>query len=132
MSISRYTSTSAGALPSAAADDVLEYGEEAIFRNGEGGYYDGSREKGNLYGDFRTQYISGRVRRTGQEDAFTEQYLRDHYDKPSKTYTYFNTVPYSGTFIGAVEATSAASSKKPLKSALPVDISRLIFCIYLF
>ncbi len=74
-------------------DEILaaleEYGEEAIFRNGEGGYYDGSREKGNLYGDFRTQYISGRVRRTGQEDAFTEQYLRDHYDKPSKTYTYF-------------------------------------------
>ncbi len=29
------------------------------------------------------------MRRTGQEDAFTEQYLRDHYDKPSKTYTYF-------------------------------------------
>lgn len=66
-----------------------EYGEEAIFRNGEGGYYDGSGEKGNIYGDFRTQFVSGRVRRTGQEDAFTEQYLRDHYDKPSKTYTYF-------------------------------------------
>lgn len=66
-----------------------EYGEEAIFRNGAGGYYDGSREKGNLYGDFRTQYVSGKVRRTGNEDAFTEQYLRDHYDKPSKTYTYF-------------------------------------------
>lgn len=74
-------------------DEILaaleEYGEEAIFRNGEGGYYDGSGKKGNLYGDFRTQYISGKVRRTGQEDAFTEQYLRDHYDKPSKTYTYF-------------------------------------------
>lgn len=74
-------------------DEVIaaleEYGEEAIFRNGEGGYYDGSREKGNIYGDFRTLYISGRVPRTGQEDAFTEQYLRDHYDKPSKTYTYF-------------------------------------------
>lgn len=74
-------------------DEVIavleEYGEEAIFRNGEGGYYDGSREEGNIYGDFRTLYISGRVPRTGQEDAFTEQYLRDHYDKPSKTYTYF-------------------------------------------
>lgn len=74
-------------------DEVIaaleEYGEEAVFRNGEGGYYDGSREKGNIYGDFRTLYISGRVPRTGQEDAFTEQYLRDHYDKPSKTYTYF-------------------------------------------
>lgn len=64
-----------------------EYGEEAVFRNGEGGYYDGY--SGNHYGDFRTQYVSGKVRRTGQEDAFTEQYLRDHYDKPSKTYTYF-------------------------------------------
>ena len=64
-----------------------EYGEEAIFRNGEGGYYDGN--SGSYYGDFHTRYVSGKVRRTGQEDAFTEQYLRDHYDKPSKTYTYF-------------------------------------------
>lgn len=68
---------------------LAEYGEEAIFRNGEGGYYDGSREKGNLYGDFRSQFVSGRARRTGHEDTFTEQYLRDHYDKPDKTYTYF-------------------------------------------
>jgi len=66
-----------------------EYGEEAIFRIGEGGYYDGSREKGNFYGDFRSQFVSGKARRTGHEDAFTEQYLRDHYDKPDKTYTYF-------------------------------------------
>ena len=66
-----------------------EHGTAAIFRNGQGGYYDSRNEKGTLYGDFRVQFISGRVKRTGKEDAFTEQYLRDHYDSPSKTYYYF-------------------------------------------
>lgn len=74
-------------------DEVMEalskYGEEAVFRNGEGGYYDSNSGKGTTCGDFRTQFISGRVKRTGEEDEFTEQYLRDHYDKPSKTNYYF-------------------------------------------
>lgn len=73
-----------------------ENGEEAIFRNGEGGYYDNNREKGSVFGDFRSQYVSGKMRRTGKEDAFTEQYLRDHYDKPSKTYSYFKEEKISG------------------------------------
>ncbi len=62
------------------------YGEKAIFRSGEGGYYDG--QQGGC-GDFRTQFISGKVHRTGEEDEFTENYLREHYDEPDKTYYYF-------------------------------------------
>lgn len=68
---------------------LQEYGETAIFRNGQGGYYDYSRENGTRYGDFLRRVVSGRVRRTGQEDAFTESYLREHYDKPDSTYYYF-------------------------------------------
>lgn len=64
-------------------------GEQAIFRNGQGGYYDGSNVKDTVYGDFRRVFVSGRVRRTGQEDDFTEQYLREHYDKPDSTRYYF-------------------------------------------
>lgn len=74
-------------------DEILaalqEHGEAAIFRNGQGGYYDYSRKSGTRYGDFLSQFVSGRVRRTGQEDAFTESYLREHYDKPSSTNYYF-------------------------------------------
>ena len=65
------------------------HGEQAIFRNGQGGYYDGQSGKGTFYGDFQRLVISGRVRRTGQEDAFTEQYLRENYDKPDSTRYYF-------------------------------------------
>lgn len=85
---------------------LQEKGEEAIFRNGQGGYYDthsiegtgyGSFAsvydtnsiKGTRYGDFASLFVSGRVRRTGEEDEFTEQYLREHYDEPDKTYRYF-------------------------------------------
>ncbi len=74
-------------------DEILaalqEYGETAIFRNGQGGYYDYKSERGTKYGDFMRRVVSGRVRRTGQEDAFTESYLRQHYDKPDSTYYYF-------------------------------------------
>lgn len=74
-------------------DEILaalqEYGETAIFRNGQGGYYDYKSERGTTYGDFMRRVVSGRVRRTGQEDAFTESYLRQHYDKPDSTYYYF-------------------------------------------
>ncbi len=74
-------------------DEILaalqEYGETAIFRNGQGGYYDYKSERGTKYGDFLRRVVSGRVRRTGQEDAFTESYLRQHYDKPDSTYYYF-------------------------------------------
>ena len=74
-------------------DEILaalqEYGEAAIFRNGQGGYYDYKSERGTKYGDFLRRVVSGRVRRTGQEDAFTESYLRQHYDKPDSTYYYF-------------------------------------------
>ena len=74
-------------------DEILaalqEYGESAIFRNGQGGYYDYKSERGTKYGDFMRRVVSGRVRRTGQEDAFTESYLRQHYDKPDSTYYYF-------------------------------------------
>lgn len=74
-------------------DEILaalqEYGEAAIFRNGQGGYYDYKSERGTTYGDFMRRVVSGRVRRTGQEDAFTESYLRQHYDKPDSTYYYF-------------------------------------------
>lgn len=72
-------------------------GEPAVFRNGQGGYYDTHNIKGTTYGDFAVRTVSGRVRRTGQEDAFTEQYLRQHYDKPDKTYRYFR-----GEDIGAL------------------------------
>lgn len=68
---------------------LQQYGEPAIFRNGQGGYYDGRNDKGTKYGDFRVHFVSGKARRTGQEDAFTEQYMREHYDHPDKTYTYF-------------------------------------------
>lgn len=68
---------------------LQEYGEAAIFRNGQGGYYDYKSERGTKYGDFMRRVVSGRVRRTGQEDAFTESYLRQHYDKPDSTYYYF-------------------------------------------
>ncbi len=68
---------------------LQEYGQAAIFRNGQGGYYDSHNEKGTKYGDFMKRVVSGRVRRTGQEDAFTESYLRQHYDKPDSTYYYF-------------------------------------------
>lgn len=68
---------------------LQEYGETAIFRNGQGGYYDYKSERGTKYGDFMRRVVSGRVRRTGQEDAFTESYLRQHYDKPDSTYYYF-------------------------------------------
>ncbi len=68
---------------------LQEYGEAAIFRNGQGGYYDYKSERGTTYGDFMRRVVSGRVRRTGQEDAFTESYLRQHYDKPDSTYYYF-------------------------------------------
>lgn len=64
-------------------------GEQAIFHSGQGGYYDGQSGKGTFYGDFQRLVISGRVRRTGQEDAFTEQYLRENYDKPDSTKYYF-------------------------------------------
>ncbi len=74
-------------------DEILaalqEYGETAIFRNGQGGYYDYKSESGTKYGDFLSRFVSGRVSRTGQEDAFTESYLRQHYDKPDSTYYYF-------------------------------------------
>ncbi len=74
-------------------DEILaalqEYGETAIFRNGQGGYYDYKSERDTKYGDFMRRVVSGRVRRTGQEDAFTESYLRQHYDKPDSTYYYF-------------------------------------------
>lgn len=64
-------------------------GEPAVFRNGQGGYYDNYEIKGTTYGDFAVRIVSGRARRTGQEDEFTEQYLRQHYDQPDKTYRYF-------------------------------------------
>lgn len=67
-------------------DALSKYGEKAVFRAGEGGYYDGQKEG---RGDFKSNYVSGRVQRTGKEDAFTEKYLQQHYDKPSKTYYYF-------------------------------------------
>ena len=74
-------------------DEILaalqEYGETAIFSNGQGCYYDYKSERGTKYGDFMRRVVSGRVRRTGQEDAFTESYLRQHYDKPDSTYYYF-------------------------------------------
>lgn len=68
---------------------LQENGEPAIFRNGEGGYYDYQSIKGTTFGDFARITVSGRAKRTGQEDAFTEQYMREHYDHPDKTYTYF-------------------------------------------
>lgn len=75
---------------------LQEYGQAAIFRNGQGGYYDFSTEKGTMYkekgtkyGDFMSVFVSGRVKRTGQEDEFTENYLRQHYDNPDETYYYF-------------------------------------------
>ncbi len=70
-------------------DALEEHGESAIFQNGKGGYYDNKKNKGAAYGDFCSVYKSGRVPRTGNEDAFTEQYLREHYDKPSTTTYYF-------------------------------------------
>lgn len=67
-------------------DALQKYGEKAVFRSGQGGYYDGD-EDGR--GDFKRVFISGKVKRTGKEDAFTESYLRQHYDDPDKTYYYF-------------------------------------------
>lgn len=67
-------------------DALSKYGEKAVFRSGEGGYYDGQKEG---RGDFKSDYVSGKVQRTGEEDDFTEKYLQQHYDKPSKTYYYF-------------------------------------------